>query len=109
MVMKTEEARREEYIKKTGKKMFDDMKGGCEGKIPFILEKEGLEIYSLVDEEDAKEGLCDCMTDTLNRLLSLLPKGEKTQTRRIFNNIIDRFNKEKSSKKITGCTKSLSL
>lgn len=109
MVMKTEEARREEYIKKTGKHMFDDMKGACEGKIPFILEKGGLEIYSLVDEEYAKEGLCDCMTDALNNLLPLLPKGANTQTRRIFSNIIDRFNKEKKSKKITGCTKSLSL
>lgn len=90
--------------------MFDDMKGGCEGKIPIILEtKGGIAVYSLVDEDDRKQGLCDCMTDTLNRLLPLLPKGEKTQTRRIFNVIIDRFNKEKSRKKITGCTKSLSL
>lgn len=108
--MVKKEETQEEYIKKTGKSMFDDMKGRCEGKIPFILEtKKGITVYSLVAEEDTKQGLCDCIVDTLNNVLPLLPKGEKTQTRRIFNDIIDRFNKEKSRKKITGCTKSLSL
>jgi len=98
----------EEEIRKTGKTLFDSIKGRCEDKLPHIVElEEGRLAYSLVDEEYIKESLCDCITHTLNDLAPLLPKGEKAKTRRIFNSVIDIFNKEKNRKEITGCTKSL--
>lgn len=91
-------------IELTAKHLLEDYINYCSGEPSkrIVFAKPDTKII-----EARKQGLCDCLTDTFNNTIPDLPKGEKTQTRVVYKEIIRQFNNMKDNKELKGCTKSL--
>lgn len=55
------------------------------------------------------DGQCDCVTESLNMMMPLIPKGEKAQTRKTFMKMVDKLKKMKKTGELTNCTQQLKI
>lgn len=56
-----------------------------------------------------KKTSCNCVVDNLNVMSYMTPVGEKTQTRKAFNEMLKEFELFKRKKLLTNCTKKLRM
>ena len=54
-----------------------------------------------------QKGLCDCITESFNATLPIIPKGKETQTRKSFVKAYNIFDKMKKKGELINCSKNL--